>query len=134
MKRITGRLAEKAGKWYAVINLYTTEGKRKEKWIGLNLEAKKGSKTEANARLNEILAKYNSGELYLQENLTKAEQQKRRVAELPLHEYIVEWLEEYKHNLAPTTYSGYQGMIESRMYPYFEKLNISIKDVSGDEL
>ena len=89
MKRITGRLAEKAGKWYAVINLYTTEGKRKEKWIGLNLEAKKGSKTEANARLNEILAKYNSGELYLQENLTKAEQQKRRVAELPLHEYIV---------------------------------------------
>ena len=66
MKRITGRLAEKAGKWYAVINLYTTEGKRKEKWIGLNLEAKKGSKTEANARLNEILAKYNSGELYLQ--------------------------------------------------------------------
>ena len=87
MKRITGRLAEKAGKWYAVINLYTTEGKRKEKWIGLNLEAKKGSKTEANSRLNEILAKYNSGELYLQENLSKAEQQKRRVAELPLHEY-----------------------------------------------
>jgi len=134
MKRITGRLAEKAGKWYAVINLYTTEGKRKEKWIGLDLEAKKGSKTEANSRLNEILAKYNSGELYLQENLSKAEQQKRRTAELPLHVYLMEWLEEYKHNIAPTTYSTYQGIIEARMYPYFEELDISVKDVTGDEL
>ena len=66
MKTITGRLAEKAGKWYAVINLYTPEGKRKEKWMGLNLEAKKGSKTEANARLSEILAEFNSGKAYLQ--------------------------------------------------------------------
>ena len=30
MKRTTGHLAEKNGKWYAVINLYV-EGKRKEK-------------------------------------------------------------------------------------------------------
>lgn len=134
MKPITGRLTEKAGKWYAVINLYTTEGKRKEKWIGLDLEAKKGSKTEANRRLNEILAEYNSGKVYLMENLSKAEQQKRRVAELPLHEYLVEWLDEYKHSIAPTTYSTYQGMIEARMIPYFEELNISIKDVTGDEL
>ena len=44
MKRITGRLAERNGKWYAIINLYTTEGKRKEKWVGLDLEAKRGSK------------------------------------------------------------------------------------------
>ena len=28
MRTITGRLAEKAGKWYAVINLYTPEGKQ----------------------------------------------------------------------------------------------------------
>ena len=124
MKPITGRLTEKAGKWYAVINLYTTDGKRKEKWIGLDLVAKKGSKTEANRRLNEILAEYNSGKVYLMENLSKAEQQKRRVAELPLHEYLVEWLDEYKHSIAPTTYSTYQGMIEARMIPYFEELNI----------
>ena len=43
MKRITGRLTEKNGRWYAVINLYTTEGKRKEKWHNIDLEAKKGS-------------------------------------------------------------------------------------------
>ena len=34
MKRITGHLTEKNKKWYAVINLYDTDGKRKEKWQG----------------------------------------------------------------------------------------------------
>ena len=81
MKRITGRLTEKNGKWYAVINLYTVEGKRKEKWQGLDLEAKKGSKTEAGHRLNELLSKYNSGDLYLKESLTHAEQERMRLAD-----------------------------------------------------
>jgi excisionase family DNA binding protein len=43
------------GKWYAVINLYNTEGRRKEKWASLDLEAKRGTKTEANHRMNELL-------------------------------------------------------------------------------
>ena len=56
MKRTTGHLAEKNGKWYAVINLYDTEGRRKEKWASLDLEAKRGTKPEANHRMNELLA------------------------------------------------------------------------------
>lgn len=134
MKRITGRLAERNGKWYAIINLYTTEGKRKEKWVGLDLEAKRGSKTEANFRLNEILARYNSNEFYVNPNLTKAEQEKMRIANLPLHEYLTEWVEEYRYNVEVTTYATYKQMITSRIVPYFEKLNIPIKDVTGDEL
>lgn len=51
MKRITGRLTEKNGKWYAVINLYTVEGKRKEKWQGLDLEAKKRKQDGSRAPL-----------------------------------------------------------------------------------
>ena len=30
MKRITGHLSERNGKWYAVVNLYDTDGKRHE--------------------------------------------------------------------------------------------------------
>ena len=55
MKRITGRLTEKNKKWYAVINLYDTEGKRKEKWIGLNLDTTRANKREAEYRLRQIL-------------------------------------------------------------------------------
>ena len=45
MKRITGHLSERNGKWYAVVNLYDTDGKRHEKWSSLDLPAKKGNKT-----------------------------------------------------------------------------------------
>ena len=61
MKRITGRLAEKAGKWYAVINLYTTEGKRKEKEDALSHmredleEAYAQAKKEAEDRITEAV-------------------------------------------------------------------------------
>ena len=32
MKRITGHLEEKNGKYYAAVNHYTVDGKRKVKW------------------------------------------------------------------------------------------------------
>ncbi len=134
MKRITGRLAEKNGKWYAVINLYTPEGKRKEKWQGLDLEAKRGTKTEANHRLNEVLAKYNTGEMYLMDTMTRAERERVRIANTPLHEYITEWLEQYKNNVAILTYSAYKGMVESRIVPYFKELDLCVKDITGADL
>lgn len=96
-------MTEKNGKWYAVINLYTTEGRRKEKWINLDLEARRGSKTEASCRLTKILARYNLGEMYLQDTPTSAERGLWRVARLMLPEYIAEWLEEYKYCIAINT-------------------------------
>ena len=134
MKRITGRLTEKNGKWYAVINLYTPDGKRKEKWQNLDLEAKRGTKSEANYRLNELLAKYNSGELYLMDTMTQAERERVKTANTPLHEYIQEWLEQYKYNIAVLTYSAYRGMVKSRIVPYFRKTNLALKDITGEDL
>ena len=124
-------MTEKNGKWYAVINLYTTEGKRKEKWINLDLEARRGSKTEANCRLTKILARYNSGELYMQDTLTNGEREQWRIARLTLPEYMAEWLEDYKYYIAVNTYSVYRGMLKTKIAPYFKELEISMKDVSG---
>jgi integrase len=134
MKRTTGRLTEKNGKWYAVINLYTTEGRRKEKWHGLDLEAKRGTKTEATHRLNEILAKYNIGEFYLEESLTHAERTKRKAAGQSVDEYLAEWLESYKCNIAVTTYNSYKIIMDSNITPFFKELQIPLKDLSGDEI
>ena len=134
MKRITGHLADKNGKWYAVINLYDTEGKRKEKWANLDLEAKRGTKTEANHRMNELLAKYNTGELYLMEALSKAEQERIRVANMPLGDYLNEWLEQHKANVSVLTYQGYYEMIHSRIMPYFASQELCVKDITGDEI
>ena len=133
MKRITGRITEKNGKWYAVINLYV-EGKRKEKWCNLDLESRKGSKKEATFRLNELLSKYNSSDLYLDQFMTRAEREKRRVAEQPVEEYISEWLESYKCNVAILTYHSYKGMADGKIKSYFSDLHISLKDLTGDDL
>ncbi|MBE6617993.1 MAG: site-specific integrase [Ruminococcaceae bacterium] len=134
MKRITGHLTERNKKWYAVINLYDTKGRRKEKWTSLDLDAKRGTKTEATHRMNEILAKYNTGELYLMESLSKAERERKQSANMLLSDYLVEWLEQYKPNIAILTYQGYKMMVDTRMVPYFSDTGISVKDTTGDDL
>ena len=88
MKRITGRLAEDKGKYYAVINLPTVDGKRKTKWHTLNLEAKKGNKKEAQYRLNQILDKYNAGDVHLAETMTHADRERNRLANTKMLDYL----------------------------------------------
>lgn len=134
MKRITGHLADRNGKWYAVINLYDTDGKRKEKWKSLDLEAKKGTKGEANHRMNEVLAKYNAGELYLMETLSHSEQERRRIADMPVEDYLLEWVEQYKPNVSQSTYHNYKQMMETRMVPFFKPLQLKVREVTGDEV
>ena len=134
MKRITGRLTEKNGKWYAVINLYDMSGKRKEKWQNLHLDVKRGNKTEANHRLMEVVAQYNSEDMYLYANMTHAEREKRRLAECTVNQYIAEWLDGYKGNLSVLTYNNYKLMADTRIAKYFQKLGVPLKEITGDEL
>lgn len=112
MKPITGRLTEKNGKWYAVINLPKLPGeKRKQPWKPLNLDSRKGSriinKTQAEARLAELVAQYNRNYDFLEVGLSRAEQEQRRIARQPFHEYLVDWFDGYKSNLALRTQSSY---------------------------
>lgn len=134
MKRITGRLSEKNGKWYAIINLYTPEGKRKEKWQSLDLEAKRGSKTEANYRLSELLAKYNTGQIYLMDTMTRAEQERARIAGMKVQDYVQDWLDQYRNNISVLTYATYKNMVEAKIVPYFSRQNLTLKDLTGDDL
>lgn len=134
MKRTTGRLTEKNGKWYAIINLYTPEGKRKEKWQSLDLEAKRGSKTEANYRLSELLAKYNTGEIYLMDTMTRAEQERERIAGMQVQDYVQDWLDQYRNNISVLTYATYKNMVEAKIVPYFAQQNLTLNDLTGDDL
>lgn len=134
MKQITGHLAEKNGKWYAVINLYTPEGKRKEKWHGLDLEVAPGNKREANKRFAEVLSKYNVGDLYLEQSLTKNELERRRVGALRVDEYMREWLNGYKSQVSITTFNAYETLVTSHITTYFSKLGMSILEITGDEI
>ena len=138
MKPITGRLTEKNGKWYAVINLPKLPGeKRKQPWKPLNLDSRKGSriinKTQAEARLAELVAQYNRNYDFLEVGLSRAEQEQRRIARQPFHEYLVDWFDGYKSNLALRTQSSYRMILEGRVIPYFKGKNIPIKDLVGSD-
>ncbi|SDA32491.1 site-specific integrase [Ruminococcus sp. YE78] len=134
MKRTTGHLAEKKGKWYAVINLYDTDGKRKEKWQSLDLEAKKGTKTEANHRLNQLLEKFNTGDLYLQDTMTRAERERNRIGDMLVEDYLAEWLASYKPNVTKATFHSYQMYVNIHMIPFFKPMKIKVKEITGDEI
>ena len=109
------------------------EKERRNGW-GLTSKQRKEARPKqtldsAKSSLNTIRARHTfKNALHLPSN------RKRKVADMPLHKYLMDWLEEYRYNIAPTTYSTYQGMIEARLYPYFEENQISVKDVTGDEL
>ncbi|MBQ9718797.1 MAG: tyrosine-type recombinase/integrase family protein, partial [Clostridia bacterium] len=134
MKRITGHLSERNGKWYAVVNLYDTDGKRHEKWNSLDLPAKKGNKTEATHRLNQILEKYNTGDLYLMESLSHADRERNRIANMMVEDYLPEWLESHKNNISKSTCSTYRQYIEASMIPFFAPMHLKVKEVTGDEI
>ncbi len=135
MKRITGHLEEKNNKWYAVLNLYDVNGKRKEKWLSLDLATGKGTKREATYRMNQLLDRYNTDDLYMQGTMSHAERERSRVAHEQVIEYLPEWLESHKPNISQTTYNGYKTMIESRMIPFFKNFgDLKVKDITGDEI
>ena len=134
MKRITGRLAEDKGKYYAVINLPTVDGKRKTKWHTLNLEAKKGNKKEAQYRLNQILDKYNAGDVHLAETMTHADRERNRLANTKMLDYLDEWLEGHQHDIERETYHQYKRYIDGRIREFFAPLDLTVKDLSGDEI
>ena len=134
MKRTTGHLSEKNGRWYGVINLYDADGRRIEKWQSLDLAAKKGTKTEANHRLNQILERYNSGDLYLHETMTHAERERNRIADLKVEDYLTEWLAGYKGSVTGSTYESYQMYINVHMIPFFKPMKLKVRELTGDEI
>ncbi len=133
MKRITGHLEKKNGKYYAVINLYV-EGKRKPKWINLDLEVKKGNKRKADARLAEVLEKYNQNRSYLVEAMNPKEREAYRISNLSILEFLAEWLEGHKLSIASLTYANYQGYLNGRIKEYFSQNNIKVCDVTEETI
>ena len=134
MKKITGHLTTKGGKYYAAINLYDTEGNRKVKWQNLDLPDVKGNKRKAQERLNEVLAKYNSGDLYLAESMTPAERERNRIANTLVVDYLLEWIESHKINIEEKTYEHYKAYITGRIIPFLEPLKLKVNEITGDEI
>ena len=59
-REITGSLAERNGRYTAILNLYDEDGKRRQKSIALGIPVK-GNKRKAQAQLEELKRAYSLG-------------------------------------------------------------------------
>jgi len=134
LKKLTGHLEEKNGRYYAAVNHYSSDGKRHVKWYNLDVEAKKGNKRKAESNLTALLEKLNAANTFLMESMKPAERECYRLANLPAEEYLSEWIEDHKRNVSVRTYQGYRQYLYGRIIPFFQSQKLILKDISGDHL
>lgn len=111
---MTGSLTVKNGKYYAVLNVYEN-GKRKKKWINSGLP-EKGNKRKAEQFLREKLAEYERMEGIVQ-------------TDIRFSDYIRHWMKQIVRKVDEVTYQGYETLADSHVLPYFDHLNVALKEV-----
>ena len=94
---MTGSLQIKNGKYYAVLNFKTEDGKRKQKWINTDLDVK-GNKRKAEA--------------FLQKALIKNESFSEIKTDILFCDYILKWLDSIKNDVEIITWEGYENAIK----------------------
>lgn len=49
--------------------------------------------------------------------------------EMPYSDYILDWLENHKHNIRQSTYEGYKRTISKNIVPYFKEINVTVEQL-----
>lgn len=96
---MTGSLQIKNGYYYAVLNFYTVQGKRKLTWIKTGYAVSKNTKRKAKEKLNQLIALYSGREIVDEsKNLT-------------VPELAWKWLESVEPTIVESTYDSYYSNI-----------------------
>ena len=111
---MTGSLAVKRGKYYAVINTYEN-GKRKQKWVSSDLP-EKGNKRRAEQFLRDTLAEYERKAGIVRSNTL-------------FSDYVRLWLEEIARTVDTVTLQGYEILAKSHILPYFDEAGTTLQRI-----
>ena len=111
---MTGSLAVKRGKYYAVINIYEN-GKRKQKWVGSDLP-EKGNKRKAEQFLRDTLAEYERKAGIIRSDIL-------------FSDYVRLWLNEIVRTVDIITFQGYEILAKSHILPYFDETRITLQRI-----
>lgn len=113
---MTGSLQIKNDLFYAVLNFKDKNGKRKQKWIPLQLPVK-GNKRKAESILQKLIMQYQELE-YIEP------------VKMLLSQYIEKWIERDKAHVTVTTYNQYVNMLKLHIAPYFDSRGITVVKVT----
>ncbi len=115
---MTGSLQKKKNVWFAVINTYDNEGKRKPKWIS----TKQKKKPEAQKVLTEILSKMDKN-TYIDPVKTL------------FSDFMLDWLDNIiKSHIEQTTWEGYTTNIRVHIEPYFKVKRLKLSEITPMDL
>ena len=116
----TGYLRQKNGRYYAVLNLYDSTGKRIQKSHATGLTVK-NNKRKAEQILKQLCVEYDNKNLSFYSNIKVAD-------------YFKKWLISIQPEIRPNTYRSYKGNMENHIIPYFEKLGVELQDLKPFQL
>ena len=117
----------KSGRLYAVIQVKT--GKTtKPVWRALGLD-EGTAKSTVNKRFREVVAEFE------EEYAEMLEKSNRPNSEIPIYEYMHEFLERIKPNIQYNTYVSYNNMVEGKIKRYFEENpHLTIGNITAKEI
>lgn len=112
---MTGSLQIKSGKFYAVLRI-----NGKQKWINLNIEAKRGNRREA--------------ELAMAKLITAADETPDMFRKISFADYMRIWLKNVEGHIDIVTYEGYKQYTEKHIIPYFEERKLMLQDIRPSDI
>ena len=113
---MAGTLQIKKGKYYIVVDEYSVNGKRKQKWIKTGL-SQKGNKKKAEQLLRQTLQEYEKRASLVSSDML-------------FSDAVRQWLEESALRVDDVTLQGYTVLANGHILPYFDKQKVKLADMN----
>ena len=130
---MTGKLYEKKGKYYVVLNIKSPDGSWKKKWISTGLDADKNNQRKAESFLQKTLYEYGKAS---DVELTRNKHSDTFDKTSAFSDYVLRWLDTAQSNLhlQQNTFEFYESLCKNHIYPYFVKNNYTLYEITTDIL
>ena len=125
---VAGHLQEKNGMFYVVLKYRDENGKRKTPWISTNLPVR-GNKKRAENFMMDVRRNF------VPPNVQRIEEREAmQKGDILFTDFLLKWLRVAKSTVKLTTYASYEMMATRIIIPYFETLNIKLKELTTEDI
>lgn len=115
-KPITANISHKKDVYYIIVSYYNSDGKRLQKWIKTDLTVSGNNKRKIEQKKLEVLQEWQEKLKFYENDILFAD-------------YMQQWLDIIKNNVRPTTFYGYNQVVNYAIDPYFRKRKISLYEL-----
>ena len=126
MINVTASLTTKKNNYYVVTYYRDIFNKIQRKTHRTGIKAIKGNKKIAERKKEEIRSEY---EKEINATATLSSLDSNDKAYIKFCDYMITWLETIKPTIEETTYAGYYRIVYGKVYDYFSKLGITLKEL-----